>query len=433
MKRFLMDDMVKWKNSSKRKPLLLQGARQVGKTWLMREFGAQYFENVAYINFDGNETMKAVFDVDYNIQRILGAINAFTGVRIEPEKTLIIFDEVQEAPRAISSLKYFCENAREYAVIASGSYLGIAMHAGISYPVGKVDIMTLYPMSFREFMLAEGHEHFLEFINEGNYSLIQPFADEYKRWLKEYLYVGGMPEVVADYIEYHDFTSVRDIQNRILSMYEQDFGKHASDKELAKLRMVWTSIAIQLGKDNKKFVFADVAEGGRAAVYENAVQWLCDNGLVYKLHNVSAPRMPLRAYEVYNNFKLYLLDVGLLSARVKLPARTLLEGSDIFVEFKGALTEQYVMQQLVSDTDFEPFFFRKTQHNEIDFLVQGELDIVPIEVKAGNVLQSKSLLAYCKDYEPRKAVRCSLHDYHEDDPITELPLYAVTNIKMVIE
>lgn len=216
-------------------------------------------------------------------------------------------------------------------------------------------------------------------------------------------------------------------------MYEQDFGKHASDKELAKLRMVWTSIAIQLGKDNKKFVFADVAEGGRAAVYENAVQWLCDNGLVYKLHNVSAPRMPLKAYEVYNNFKLYLLDVGLLSARVKLPARTILEGSDIFVEFKGALTEQYVMQQLVSDTDFEPFFFRKTQHNEIDFLVQGELDIVPIEVKAGNVLQSKSLLAYCKDYEPRKAVRCSLHDYHEDSPITELPLYAVANIKMVIE
>lgn len=429
MKRFLMDELVKWKNSPKRKPLLLQGARQVGKTWLMKEFGNQYYENVAYINFDDNVEMKSVFDRNYNIPRILSAINAFTGVRIEPEKTLIIFDEVQEAPRAISSLKYFCENAREYAVIASGSYLGIAMHEGISYPVGKVDIMTLYPMSFREFLLAEGRNNYLQILDDGNYDLAKVFAEDYKLWLKEYYYVGGMPEAVADFVQYHDFTSVREIQSRILSMYETDFGKHTSNGDLTKLRMVWTSIAIQLGKDNKKFVFADIAEGARAAAYENAVQWLCDNGLTYKLHNVSAPRMPLKAYEVYNNFKLYLLDIGLLGARVGLPAQVILEGSDIFVEFKGALTEQYVMQQLVSDTKFDPFFFRKTQHNEIDFLVQSNSDVVPIEVKAGNVLQSKSLRAYNDAFHPRKAVRISLHNYHEDDPITELPLYAVHNLE----
>ena len=254
------------------------------------------------------------------------------------------------------------------------------------FPVGKINQITIYPMTFDEFLMNSNRVLY-DAVVQG-YKKREPLSPAAHELAMEqvyrYLLVGGMPEVVADYIECHDFTSVRDIQNRILSMYEQDFGKHASDKELAKLRMVWTSIAIQLGKDNKKFVFADVSEGGRAAVYENAVQWLCDNGLVYKLHSVSAPRMPLKAYEVYNNFKLYLLDVGLLSARVKLPARTILEGSDIFVEFKGALTEQYVMQQLVSDTDFKPFFFRKTQHNEIDFLVQGEIDIVPIEVKAGN-------------------------------------------------
>ena len=429
MKRFLMDELVKWKNSSGRKPLLLQGARQVGKTWLMKEFGKQYFENVAYINFDDAENMRTVFDRNYNIPRILLAINAFTGERIEPEKTLIIFDEVQEAPRAISSLKYFCENAPEYAVIASGSYLGIARHAGISYPVGKVDLLTLYPMNFREFMLADGHQNFLQLLDENNYETVATFAEDYKLWLKQYLFVGGMPEVVSDFVEHHDFTSVREKQNRILAMYETDFGKHASERELTKLRMAWESIAVQLGKDNKKFVFADVSEGARAATYENAIQWLCDNGLVYKLRNVSAPRMPLKAYEVYNNFKLYLLDVGLLGARVDLPARTIIDGSDIFVEFKGALTEQYVMQQLVSDTNFNPFFFRKTQHNEIAFLVQGDFDIVPVEVKSGNVLKSRSLLAYIDAFHPKKAIRFSLHDYHKDAPITEMPLYAIHNLE----
>ena len=433
MKRLLMDELIEWKDSAKRKPLLLQGARQVGKTWLMQEFGSQYFDNVAYINFDRNEQAKSIFDGDFQIERILIAINALTGVRIEPEKTLIILDEVQEAPRAISSLKYFCENAREYAIIASGSFLGIAMHAGISYPVGKVDLKTLYPMSFREFLLANEVSNLLSVLDDELYDIAAIFSSDYEMWLKRYLYIGGMPEVVADFVEHHDFTSVRRLQKDILAMYETDFGKHASGNELEKIRLVWGSIATQLGKDNKKFVFGDITPGARAATFENAIQWLCDNGLVYKLSSVSAPRMPLKAYEVFNNFKLYLVDVGLLGAMTDLPASIVLDGSDIFVEFKGAMAEQYAMQQLKSDTDLHPFFFRKTQYNEIDFVVQSDRDIVPVEIKAGNNLRSRSLLAYCKEYEPRKAIRCSLHKYHEDDPITELPLYAMANIEKVIK
>ena len=428
-----MDELIEWKDSAKRKPLLLQGARQVGKTWLMQEFGSQYFDNVAYINFDRNEQAKSIFDGDFQIERILIAINALTGVRIEPEKTLIILDEVQEAPRAISSLKYFCENAREYAIIASGSFLGIAMHAGISYPVGKVDLKTLYPMSFREFLLANEVSNLLSVLDDELYDIAAIFSSDYEMWLKRYLYIGGMPEVVADFVEHHDFTSVRRLQKDILAMYETDFGKHASGNELEKIRLVWGSIATQLGKDNKKFVFGDITPGARAATFENAIQWLCDNGLVYKLSSVSAPRMPLKAYEVFNNFKLYLVDVGLLGAMTDLPASIVLDGSDIFVEFKGAMAEQYAMQQLKSDTDLHPFFFRKTQYNEIDFVVQSDRDIVPVEIKAGNNLRSRSLLAYCKEYEPRKAIRCSLHKYHEDDPITELPLYAMANIEKVIK
>ena len=433
MKRLLMDELIEWKDSAKRKPLLLQGARQVGKTWLMQEFGSQYFDNVAYINFDRNEQAKSIFDGDFKTERILIAINALTGVRIEPEKTLIILDEVQEAPRAISSLKYFCENAREYAIIASGSFLGIAMHAGISYPVGKVDLKTLYPMSFREFLLANEVSNLLSVLDDELYDIAAIFSSDYEMWLKRYLYIGGMPEVVADFVEHHDFTSVRRIQKDILAMYETDFGKHASGNELEKIRLVWGSIATQLGKDNKKFVFGDITPGARAATFENAIQWLCDNGLVYKLSSVSAPRMPLKAYEVFNNFKLYLVDVGLLGAMTDLPASIVLDGSDIFVEFKGAMAEQYAMQQLKSDTDLHPFFFRKTQYNEIDFVVQSDRDIVPVEIKAGNNLRSRSLLAYCKEYEPRKAIRCSLHKYHEDDPITELPLYAMANVGKVIK
>lgn len=429
MKRFLMDDLVKWKNSNNRKPLILQGARQVGKTWLMQEFGNQYFKNVAYINLENNSAMKAVFEGDYNIPKILMAINAGTGVSIEPENTLIIFDEVQEAPRVISSLKYFCENAPEYAVIASGSFLGIARHKGISYPVGKVDIMTLYPMNFREFLLANNLLNILQVMDNHDYDLMKVFAEDYEQWLKRYLYIGGMPEVVANFAEHHDFLSARNIQSNILAMYENDFGKHASGNELEKIRLVWNSIATQLGKDNKKFVFGDITPGARAATFENAIQWLCDNGLIYKLNSVSAPRIPLKAYEVFNNFKVYLLDVGLLGALVNLPARTILEGSDIFVEFKGALAEQYTLQQLISDTPFEPFFFKKTQYNEIDFVVQAENNIVPIEIKSGNNLRSKSLLAYCKEYKPQKAIRCSLHQYHKDDPITEMPLYAIHNLQ----
>ena len=427
MQRIAIQNLVEWKNKQNRKPLILKGARQVGKTWLMRQFGQEYFDNVAYVNFDNNATMQQVFDMDYDIERIVMAIGIETKERIEPQKTLIIFDEIQEAPKAISSLKYFCENAPEYAVIAAGSLLGVAIHQGISFPVGKVDTLQIEPMNFREFLMAVGEEQLVELIESKNYSLMGVFRDKYADWLKKYYYIGGMPEVVNDFIEKHDFLNVRYIQNMILELYEADFSKHTQNAELPRIRMVWHGIPMQLAKENKKFFFGQIREGARAKDFEIAIEWLLDCGLIKKVYRVQKPGMPLKAYIDFSAFKIFLLDVGLLGAMSDLDASSILEGNDIFVEFKGALTEQYVLQQFVSDTDYTPYYYSASAHNEIDFMVQKGKNIVPIEVKAEQNLRAKSLKAYCEKNNPAYAVRTSMADYREEEWMTNLPLYAICN------
>lgn len=429
MKRFAMEKLISWKQKENRKPLILKGARQVGKTWLMKEFGRQHFEKCAYVNLDNNQRMRDVFEGDYDIDRILMAVSIETGVTVTPGDTLLILDEIQEAPRAIASLKYFCENAPEYAVIAAGSLLGVAIHEGVSFPVGKVDILEVHALNFREFLEAMGEVQLAELISRKDYPMMTIFKDKYITWLKNYYYIGGMPEVVQRFVNRRDYREVRAIQNTIIQLYEADFSKHTTDKELPRIRMVWNSIPMQLAKENKKFFFGQIREGARGKDFEIAIEWLLDCGLIKKVYRVNKPAMPLKAYMDFSAFKLFLLDIGLLGALSELDAGTILEGSRIFVEFKGALTEQYVLQQLVSDTDYTPYYYAPTKSTyEIDFMVQKGKEVVPVEVKAETNLRAKSLKTYCEKYHPEYAVRTSMADYEEQGELTNLPLYAVCNI-----
>lgn len=426
MERFAMKQLEEWYNRKNRKPLILKGARQVGKTWLMKEFGRTHFKHTAYVNFDNNKNMANVFEGDYDIERILMAINIETGVKIHPKETLIIFDEIQENPKAIASLKYFCEEAPEYAVIAAGSLLGVAIHKGVSFPVGKVDTLELNPLSFREFLLAIGEVGLAKLLEEVNISLIESFRVKYIDWLKKYYFIGGMPEVVSSFVTERDFTEVRRIQKRIIEMYEADFSKHTTVNELPRIRMVWNSIPMQLAKENKKFFFGKIKEGARAKDFEIAIEWLLDCGLIKKVYNVSKPAMPLKAYTEFSAFKLYLLDVGLLAAMSELDAKSILDGNAVFVEFKGALTEQYVLQQLIAGTEFTPYYYSETKsEGEIDFLIQKGTDIVPIEVKAEENLKAKSLRVYCEKFKPQMAIRTSMSNYREQDWMVNVPLYVL--------
>lgn len=426
MERYAMKQLEEWYNRKNRKPLILKGARQVGKTWLMKEFGRTHFKYTAYVNFDNNKNMANVFDGDYDIERILMAINIETGVKIHPEETLIIFDEIQENPRAIASLKYFCEETPEYAIIAAGSLLGVAVHKGVSFPVGKVDTLELNPLSFREFLQAIGEEGLVRLIDEMNISLIENFREKYIDWLKKYYYIGGMPEVVSSFVTERDFTEVRRLQKRIIEMYEADFSKHTPSNELPRIRMVWNSIPMQLAKENKKFFFGKIKEGARAKDFEIAIEWLLDCGLIKKVYNVSKPAMPLKAYTEFSAFKLYLLDVGLLAAMSELDAKSILDGNLIFVEFKGALTEQYVLQQLIAGTEYTPYYYSETKsEGEIDFLIQKGTDIVPIEVKAEENLKAKSLRVYCDKFKPKTAIRTSMSNYREQEWMVNVPLYVL--------
>lgn len=429
MKRYAMQQLIEWKNKQNRKPLVLKGARQVGKTWLMKEFGRTQFKKIAYITFYNNQRMKKVFDDDYDIERIIMNINIEAKTEVTPEDTLIIFDEIQDAPRALESLKYFCENAPEYAVIAAGSLLGVAIHNGISYPVGKVDQLALHPMNFLEFLEAMGEQQLAELLMRKDYRLISDFRDKYIHWLKNYYYVGGMPEVVDFFRMHKDYVEVRNIQANLLSHYEDDFGKHAGGTELPRIRMVWNSIPLQLAKENKKFFFGQIKAGARMKDFEVAIEWLKDCGLITKVNKINKPAVPLKAYVDFSAFKLYLLDVGLLGAMSELDAATILEGNDIFTEFKGALTEQYVLQELIAGTEYTPYYhISETGKYEMDFLIQKGKIVVPIEVKAETNLRAKSLQAYHQKYEPAYAVRISMSDYRQDDWLTNIPLYAVSNI-----
>ena len=427
MERELFTKLERWMNKKNRKPLIIQGARQVGKTWIMKEFGSRFYENTVYINFDNNKAMKDVFDLDFDLKRILSAIKIEYGKSFQAENTLIIFDEIQEAPKALASLKYFYENAPQYSIIAAGSLLGVALHQGTSFPVGKVDFLKLCPMSFNEFILAVGEKGLHEALRSQDYELINAYAGKYTDLLKKYYYVGGMPEVVQTYIDSDDLFEVREIQNNLLQYYEEDFSKHAPKEVVPRIMMVWNSIPSQLAKENRKFMYGALREGARAKDFELAIQWLEDAGLILKSYRVSKPDIPLIAYMEMNSFKMFMFDVGLLTAKTGLSARLLLEGSRIFEEFKGALTEQYVAQELHAAGYPLYYFATARSTGEIDFMLQGDLDCVPIEVKAEQNLRARSLRAFCDKYKPGMAIRSSMSNYKQEDWLTNVPLYMLAD------
>lgn len=433
MYRERIEDLKKWKVSNNRKPLIIRGARQVGKTWLMKEFGKTCYEKCAYINFDDNTRMEKLFDEDFDLDKILQGLKLESGVNIEPQNTLIILDEIQENPKALKALKYFCENANEYHIVSAGSLLGVAIHQGSSFPVGKVNFLDLYPLSFFEFMEAIGKKDFLKLIKENDVGLLDVFSSKIREYLKLYYYIGGMPEVVNSYIQNDNLLEIREIQENLLDAYERDFSKHAPSNIVPRIRQLWNNIPTQLAKENKKFIYGLVREGARAREYEIALSWLIDCGLVYQVNRVNTSKVPLSAYQDFNAFKLYLLDVGLLSAMSGVDAKTLLEGNAIFEEFKGSLTEQYVLCQLKQCTKLDAFYWTSDIGKaEVDFIVQIGKNNVPIEVKAEENLQAKSLKSFVEKYHTKVNVRTSMSDYRKEDWLINIPLYSIGNIENII-
>ena len=429
MERYAMKQLQEWKKSPYRKPMLVMGARQVGKTWLMKEFGSREYKKTAYVSFYRNPRMKAVFDQGFDISRLISSLNIETDMEITPGDTLIILDEIQEAASVLESLKYFCEEAPEYHVIAAGSLLGVTIHEGVSYPVGKVNLLYLYPLHFREYLRAIGENQLSAALSTRDYFLIDHFADRYIYWLKNYIYTGGLPAVVDFFREHKDYAEVRRMQKDIAVQYQGDFGKHIKGNELRRINMVWESIPMQLAKENKKFFFGQMKKGARSSEFEVAIQWLVDAGLVYKVNRVNEPHVPLNAYKDFSAYKLFVVDIGLLGALSELDAGSILEGNEIFVEFKGALSEQYVLQQLVADTEYTPYYFgTESSSFEQDFIIQKGKSAVPIEVKAGTNIHSQSLKAFVNKYHPDAAVRFSLLPYKEQDTIINIPLYAICNL-----
>lgn len=426
MKRNLMKSLKEWKNSPYRKPLILSGARQVGKTWLMKEFGRTEYTNTVYVNFDQDINAAGLFEGSINPDRIILGLRALSGMEIDPDNTLIIFDEVQEAPRALTSLKYFCEEAPQYSIIAAGSLLGVALHAGTSFPVGKVDRMHLYPLNFQEFLYAMGEDAAAEILQTKDQRMITVLREKLSDLLRQYYYVGGMPEAVNYYKDNKEFAGVRQIQKNLLVYYQQDFSKHAESRLTERLNLVWSSIPAQLAKENRKFIYGQVRQGARAKDFELAIQWLSDCGLIHVIHRVTKPGYPLKAYEDLNAFKIYLLDVGLLGAMADLSSNTIVEGNRIFTEFKGALAEQYVLQELIAEDHLNPMYYSaENSRMEIDFIVQKGDEVIPIEVKAEENLRAKSLRSYCEKYKPKTAVRFSMSDYREQDWMVNVPLYEI--------
>lgn len=426
MERFVYQYIVKWKNSANRKPLVLNGARQVGKTWLLREFGRREYAKVAYVMCRKNPIVKDIFSIDFNIERILRALSALTNVTITPCDTLIILDEVQDVPEALEALKYFREDAPDYHVAVAGSLLGLSMHAGISYPVGQVNTINVYPMNFEEFLLANGNEQMQQLLASRDFTTINLLHDKYTDLLRQYFYVGGMPEAVKEYVSTNNLQSVRRIQREILKGYDMDFSKHAPADQTARIRMVWQTIPSQLFRENKKFIFGAVHKGSRAKDFELAVQWLCDAGLAYRVYRVSKPELPLKIYMETNAFKLYLTDLGLLGAMVDVQPAQVLINNDVFKEYKGGMTEQYVLQQMKS-RDIDDVYYHTTDESrlEIDFIVQRDAALLPIEVKAEGNVHSNSLTKLLQNHPALYAERYSMLPYRKQEQMTNVPLYAV--------
>ena len=426
MYRTILEQLKQWKEKPNRKPLVLAGARQVGKTYILQKFGKTYFSNVAYINCDDNELAKDLFMKDYDMQRIILAIGAITGQRIEAGKTLIVLDEIQEAPRGLSVLKYFCEKVPQYHVAVAGSLLGITMHRGEAFPVGKVDVLSIYPMTFDEFLLAKGKKQMVELLRLKDWDTIRLIRGELIKALREYYFVGGMPEVVATFIATNDAMRVREIQHNILFTYQKDISKHVPVSESNRIQMVWHSMPSQLVKENKKVIYGVAKPGGRAKDFEVAIQWLMDAGLVYKAERIQQPKMPLKFYVDISSFKLFLLDCGLLGAMSETPPELLLIADNGMEESKGAFTENYVMSQLVAATGSSVFYYSNDAKLEIDFVIQQGREIVPIEAKAEENLRSKSLATFVAAHPDMHGLRFSMSDYREQDWMTNVPLYAVS-------
>lgn len=425
MERSIYSSLKKWKESPTRKPLILQGARQVGKTYILKEFGAREYSEVVYINCDDNNDMKNMF-VDYDVDRIIRSMSAISGVSIKPSTTLLILDEIQEVERGLASLKYFCEKAPEYHVAVAGSLLGITLHEGTSFPVGKVDMLYMYPMDFEEFLLAMGKEQLVELLRSNSWAALTPLRGMLTELLRQYYFVGGMPEAVKTYVERGDIWEVRSIHSKIIDAYRNDMSKHVPKQQVQRINMVWNSIPSQLARDNKKFIYGALRKGARANDFEIAIQWLVDSGLVHKVHRISKPVVPLKFYEDMASFKLFLLDCGLLGALSETPPEQILIGDNVFEEYKGAFTENYVLQQLKSlPRTFVYYYSNDNSTLEIDFVVQHEAHVIPIEVKAEENLRAKSLRQFVTDNAGLHGVRFSMSDYREQDWLTNVPLWAV--------
>ena len=433
MKRAAIEKLKEWKKNPKRKPLIIRGARQVGKTWLMKEFGNTEYKNVIYVNFELQDLMREHFSIDLDTTRIIEGLE-LEYFKINPEDTLIILDEIQECPKAITVLKYFYENNPEYHIMAAGSLLGVAIHENVSFPVGKVDFLDLYPLSFYEFLLAMGEENFAELLKNPKSLNIRTFKTKYIDWLKKYYYIGGMPEAVNNYAETGNFETTRKIQENILEAYKNDFSKHISATGKLKIDLLWESIPNQLMSESKKFIYKKIKQGARANEFEEALSWLINCGLIYKINRISKPALPISAYEDTKSFKLFLLDVGLLSAISKLPARTLIEGDKIFTEFYGALAEQYVLQQLKGLDDMEiAYWISESNAAEVDFVIQTNGYVIPHEVKASTNLQAQSLKVFTEKFKPEIIIKTSLADFETNNGFLNIPLYMINNISDIIK
>ena len=431
MKRDIYNKLLQWKNDSNRKPLIITGARQVGKTWIMREFGKNEYANVVYINCDNEKRIGTLLSEDYNIDRILLGLQAISGVNIKSDKTLIIFDEIQQIPRGLHLLKYFYEENPEYHVMVAGSLLGITLNQGVSFPVGKVDIMEMNPMNFNEFLEAMGQEQLLKVLNTNDWKLIDSLSTKYIELLRQYYYVGGMPEAVYSYCKDKNLAQVRNIQNNILKAYRNDISKHATKSESVKIGQVLDSLPSQLSKENKKFIYGVIKTGARAAEYELAIQWLIDAGIVHKVNRIKEAKMPLKFYEDISAFKLFLLDMGLFACMCDVPASEMLVGNNVFVEYKGAFAEQYVLQQLVCQ-NVKPYYWSSEKTpSEIDFVIQKDNKIIPIEVKAEVNVKARSLRQFITNNPELKAVRFSMSGYAEQDRMTNIPLYYISAIDVI--
>lgn len=428
MFRQAFEDLKSWRAKATRKPLILRGARQVGKTWLMREFGQNNYDNVAYFNLEMSPTVCQLFTGDLLPQRIIMGLQIESGLTIDAEKTLIIIDEIQTEPRALTALKYFTEQAPQYHIIAAGSLLGVALHAETSFPVGKVEFLDLYPLSFLEFLQAVGEEPLANLIESGDTDMINNFSQKLKEQLKLYYFVGGMPEVVKTYVETKDLIAVRTLQLAILTAYEQDFSKHAPSTIVPRIRLAWNSISSQLSKENRKFVYGIIREGARAKEYELALQWLIDCGLAHRVTQISKPHLPLKAYEEVGSFKIYLCDVGLLGAMSRLEAKTILEPNRIFTEFKGSLTEQFVLQECLATYGVPVHFWSSAGTAELDFIFSVGDNIIPVEVKAEENLQAKSLKVFHNKYNIEPCFRLSMSNFRDDGWLINVPLYAASII-----